>query len=103
MDCTVAKRFWLEAKKVTCVKLPKLHPLTWAHDPADQALCPPKDAAVILCGMWSLWMTRNKQQHGEAVWPMRVMVQWVIDLAFDLWQIALPPKDHHAAMREQQH
>jgi hypothetical protein len=53
--------------------------------------------------MWSLWMTRNKQQHGEAVWPMRVMVQWVIDLAFDLWQIALPPKDHHAAMREQQH
>jgi len=103
MDCTVAKSFWREAKKITGVKLPELHPLTWAHDLVDPALCPPKDAAIFLCGMWSLWMSRNMQRHGEKVWPMRVMVQWVTDLAFDLWQIAHPPEVHRAAMREHQH
>ena len=67
MDCTVAKSFWREAKKVTGVKLSELHPLTWAHDLVDPALCPPKDVAIFLCGMWSLWMSMNKQQHGEKV------------------------------------
>jgi len=77
---------------MTGVKMPKLHPVTWAHDLVDPALCSLKDAATILCGMWSLWMTRNKRRHGEAVYPVQVTVQWVKDMAFDLWQIAHPPK-----------
>jgi hypothetical protein len=31
MDCTVAKIFWAEMRKLSAVKLPRLHPITWAH------------------------------------------------------------------------
>ena len=84
MDCTVAKFFWAEVRRLTAVKLQVLHPLTWAHDLIHPALFPPKDAAVILCGMWSLWMGRNKRRHGEAAVPVRVAAKWEIDTAFDL-------------------
>lgn len=76
MDCTVAKYFWAEVKRLTAVKLPNLHPLTRAHDLIDPAVCSSRDAGVILCGMWSLWMTRNKRRHGEAATPVRVAVNW---------------------------
>jgi ribonuclease HI len=92
MDCTVAKSFWAEVKKLTGAKLPRLHPRSWAHDLVDPVLCSPKDAAIFLCGMWSLWMARNKQRHGEAAWPVRLAVQWVKDTSYDLWQLAHPPK-----------
>ena len=53
-------------RRLIAVKLSVLHPQTWAHDLIDEALFPPRDASVFLCGMWSLWMGRNKCRHGEA-------------------------------------
>lgn len=54
VECSVAKNFWVQTEQLTGVKLPKLSPLTWAHDLVDPAVYPKKDAAIILCGMWSL-------------------------------------------------
>lgn len=76
MDCTMAKYCWDQAKVLTSVKVPRLHPLTWAHELVDPGFCSGKDAAVILCGMWTLWMARKKRQHGEEGVPMRVAMQW---------------------------
>jgi len=103
MDCSVAKCFWVEMRKLTAVKLPHLHPLTWAHDLVDPGRCSPRAAAVLLCGMWSLWMARNKRRHGESPYPIRSAVQWVKDTAFDLWQLSHPPKCPRMAQPEQQH
>jgi len=55
-----------------------------------------KERAIIICGMWSLWMQRNKRRHGEAGLPIRQAVIWVRDTAFDLWQILHPPKQDRA-------
>lgn len=77
LDCTVAKLFWDQVRLLTGVKVPLLHPLTWARDLVDPSVISEKDAAVIICGMWSLWMSRNKRRHGEDVVPIRVAVQWV--------------------------
>ena len=92
MDCTVAKSFWAEIRKLTAVKLLNLHPLTWGHGLVDPGRCSPRDAAGILCGMWSLWMARNKWRHGEPPCPVHIAVRWVKYTAFDLWQMSHPPK-----------
>lgn len=88
MDCTVARAFWWKVKVFTGVKLPDLHPLTWARDIIDPKVCVPKDASVILCGMWSVWMSRNRRRHGEEEIPVRAAVWWAIDTAFDPLAIA---------------
>lgn len=64
LECTVAKEFWFQAKQLIGVKIPSLHPVTWARDLLTD-ICPRRDRAVILCGMWALWMMRNKRRHGE--------------------------------------
>lgn len=65
MECSVAKVFWAEMKNLTGVRLPDLHPHTWTHDLVDPAVCYPKEAAILLCGKWSLWTARNKRRHGS--------------------------------------
>jgi len=92
LDCTVAKAFWAQVRMMTGVKVPQLHPVTWARDLVDPDVFPAKSVAVVLCGMWSLWMSRNKKRHGERDVPVKFAVQWAIDTAFDLWQILHPAK-----------
>ena len=92
MDCTVARCFWEHTQGLTGAKLPRLHPHTWARDLIDPKCCSEKTAAIFLCGMWSLWMARNKRRHGELEVPMRRAVEWAKDTAFDLWQISHPIK-----------
>jgi len=74
LDCTVAKYFWEEVKLLTGVKVPPLHPVTWACDLIDPDVISGKDAAVILCGSWSLWMARNRRRHGERTVPVKIAV-----------------------------
>jgi len=79
LDCTVARMFWEEAKKITRVKVPCLRLESWAIDLMQDNVCPRKDRALIICGMWSLWMLRNKRRHGEVGMPIRQAVLWVCD------------------------
>ncbi|OEL13749.1 hypothetical protein BAE44_0025232, partial [Dichanthelium oligosanthes] len=90
MDCTIAKIFWEQTKELTGVKLPNLRTETWARDLLFWGSA--MDREIIICGMWSLWMFRNKRRHGEAAMPIRQAVLWVRDTAFDLWQILHPQK-----------
>jgi hypothetical protein len=53
-ECTWAKLFWEEVKSVTNVKVPDLHPNTWAIDLIDSDKVDQRDAAVILCGGWAM-------------------------------------------------
>jgi hypothetical protein len=46
---------------------------------------------MILIGMYSLWMQRNRRQHGEQTVPIKEAVRWAMDLAFDLWHISQVP------------
>jgi hypothetical protein len=54
-----AKRFWDEATTLLDVRLPRLHPQTWAKD----ILCEPqftdRERAKIITVMWSIWHSRN--------------------------------------------
>jgi hypothetical protein len=94
MDCTIARLFWDSTKHITGVKLPRLHEMTWARDLLQPDICPRKHAAIIICGMWSLWTMRNKRRHGEPHLPVRQAVEWVRHTAFDLWNMIHPEKGH---------
>jgi hypothetical protein len=92
MDCTMARLFWEDARTITGVKLPRLHERTWARDLLQPDICPRKNAAVILCGMWSLWMMRKKRRHGEAPLPVRQALEWVRETSVDLFGIYFIPR-----------
>jgi hypothetical protein len=87
LDCTVAKLLWNQTKVLSGIKIPPLHPLNWALDLIDQRIVLARDATVILCGMWSLWMARNNRCHVREPLPIKIMIQWAVDIAFDLWQM----------------
>jgi len=46
----------------------------------------------ILCGMWALWMMRNKRRHGEQSMTIQQAALWARDTAFDLWQLVHKPE-----------
>jgi hypothetical protein len=66
------------------VKLPTLHRANWASDLTDPTLCDEFSAAVILCGMWSLWRTRNDIKHGKNTIPVRKAIDWALDTVTQL-------------------
>ncbi|CAD6337949.1 unnamed protein product [Miscanthus lutarioriparius] len=54
----------------------------------EEMLCPRRDRALIMIGMWALWMLRNRRRHGELTMPVQQAVLWAKDIAYDLWQLS---------------
>ena len=86
VDCTVDKQFWSQTRAATGLKIPNLNAETWATDLMSE-LCPKRDQAIIMCGMWAMWMMCNKRRHGELSMTVQQAVNWAKDTAFDLWQL----------------
>jgi ribonuclease HI len=87
-ECTWAKMFWQEIKAVTSVKLPVLHPSSWAMDLVDSTQVDPSAVVVILCGGWAVWSERNARDHGERSRSLSEAVKWTTDITIDLTAIA---------------
>ena len=77
-ECTAAKMFWREVKIITGVKLPSLHPVSWASDLLMDELCNDKERAIFIIGMYSLWMQRNQRRQGDVHKPVggRLIQPW---------------------------
>lgn len=91
-ECTMAKLFWKEMKRLTGAKLPTLHPQFWAADILSSNVCSDKERSLFTIGMYALWTQRNQRRHGESAPPIRVVVQWAADLAHDLWLVTQQKK-----------
>jgi ribonuclease HI len=92
IDCTVAKIFWHEVKALTGAKLLKLHNQSWASDILRPDFCTDKERGFFIIGMYALWSQRNQRRHGEGVPPIRVAVNWAVNMAHDLWHITQEKK-----------
>jgi ribonuclease HI len=66
IECSHAKLFWEAAKGLLLIKLPRLHPLTWAKDILCEKAFSQKERAIIISVMYSIWSSRNNLTHGEA-------------------------------------
>ncbi|TVT96895.1 hypothetical protein EJB05_57860, partial [Eragrostis curvula] len=69
---------------MTGIKLPNLCPRTWTLDILDDNICREKDRGIILCGMWSLWCSRNDRRHGKTPIEQRLAIDWAVDSCFHL-------------------
>ena len=83
-DCTIAKRFWQATKEITGVKLPELRTSMWAKDLLAGDCCSDTDAAMIICGVWSLWSGRNARRHGRDRWDPNAAVRHVAAMLEDM-------------------
>ncbi|KAF8699764.1 hypothetical protein HU200_034643 [Digitaria exilis] len=83
----MVKLFWDQMKNLSVVKIPPLQQLTRASDLIDPACTRKENAAMILCGLWALWMARNDRRHDKEPRPVRALIQWATDTTFDLWQM----------------
>jgi hypothetical protein len=82
--CSYARQFWRTLTELTSVKLPELHPVTWSVDILDEKCCNEHDRCLILCGMWSLWSSRNDRKHGRSPIPVKLAIDWALDVCFHL-------------------
>ena len=74
IECSHAKLFWEKAKELLLVKLPRLHPRTWARDILCEPSITQKESAVITTVMYSIWTSRNNLTHDEAGFnPVKTM------------------------------
>jgi ribonuclease HI len=86
-ECTWARQFWHELKMVSRIKVPELHPVSWASDLIDGKRVSVEDACVILCGCWAVWTERNAMWHGNGGKSISASVRWVLETTFDLAQL----------------
>jgi hypothetical protein len=66
IECSHAKKIWEAAKEILLVKLPKLHPVTWAKDILCEYFFNQHEKAIITSVMYSIWSSRNNLTHGES-------------------------------------
>jgi hypothetical protein len=86
-QCTWAKLFWRELKMATTIKIPELHPDSWAIDLVEGSRVSMESACVILCGCWAIWMERNAVWHGESSRSISASVKWAMETTYDLAQL----------------
>jgi hypothetical protein len=89
--------FWQEIKLVTGCKLPFLHPSTWARDLLSGQSCSSEEAALFICGAWSLWTGRNAQKHGRNNSDPRAAAMYIAKMVEDV--ICLNLGAHHQTPR----
>lgn len=81
---SLAVSFWDRLKSITGIKLPQLHLAKRTSDLLDQSHCPDDARGVILCGMWSLWSSRNDRWHGKALIDIGVAIDWALEACLHL-------------------
>jgi hypothetical protein len=74
ISCSYVSQLWKSLVELTRVKIPDLHPVTWTTDILDDGICRECDRSIILCGMWSLWTSRNDRKHRKSPIPMKVAI-----------------------------
>ena len=98
-ECTYARQFWLRLRELTGIKLPNLTPDSWAVELLADGTCGEKERAIILCGMWSIWRSRNDRRHGKIPIDMGAAISWALDVCYHLISVT---KDSRTTNSNQQ-
>jgi hypothetical protein len=61
------------------IKLPRLHPDTWAKDLLCEKFITEADKSKIIIIMYSVWDSRNKWTHGEVGYKPQVAMEFIRD------------------------
>ncbi|KAF8694887.1 hypothetical protein HU200_037988 [Digitaria exilis] len=70
--------------ELTGIKLPRLCPRTCTVDLLDDSFCRTEERGTILCGMWSLWNSRNDRRRCKNRIEPRPAIEWGVDCCVQL-------------------
>jgi hypothetical protein len=84
VECSLAQAFWAKLKQLEGTKLPRLRSRTWPEDLLDDTWCRKNERIILLCGMWSLWNTRNDYHHGKKPINPALSIDWAMDVCYHL-------------------
>ena len=65
INCSHAKLFWAAARDFLGLKLPRLHPATWARDVLMDEIIQDQDRCKIIMVMHAIWSDRNRWTHDK--------------------------------------
>ena len=65
LTCSHARKFWDAALARFDLKIPRLHPITWAKDILMDDMFAEKDRCKIITIMYSVWLSRNRWTHDQ--------------------------------------
>jgi hypothetical protein len=99
--CSYAREFWRLLLDLMGVKLPALHLATWMMDLLDDKVCAEKERCFILCGMWSLWTSRNDRKHGKSPIPLKQAINWAMDVCLHLIHANVKVRQGHSSESQQ--
>jgi hypothetical protein len=94
-ECSWARAFWKNMQQASGVKIPQLHPRSWATDLVDGTLVSEDHTCIILCGAWAVWSERNFVWHGDGGRTVTQSVRWAVETAVDLRQAGKEKKPKH--------
>jgi ribonuclease HI len=86
-ECTWARLFWKDLKKIASINIPLLHPRSWATDLVEGKIVSLEIVCVILCGCWAVWQERNAVWHDEHGRSVTALVRWALETTYDLAQL----------------
>jgi hypothetical protein len=83
VECSHAQLFWTAAKDAFNLKLPRLHPVTWAEDILCESSFDSLDRNMTISIMAAIWDSRNKWSHDDSGYsPVKAVDNIAETLAF---------------------
>jgi hypothetical protein len=79
VECSHAQQFWSAAKDVFNLKLPRLHPITWAADILCEDSFENLDREMTISIMAQIWDSRNKWSHDDQGYNPKITVGFVAE------------------------
>jgi hypothetical protein len=83
-ECFMARSFWQSAKEIVGIKIPVMNPSTWTLYLLGPDRLITAEAALVICGFWSLWSGRSARKHGKEKWNPRTAVRNVYKILEDM-------------------
>ena len=65
VTCSHAQNYWRSARELLELKLPALHPYTWAKDITLDGMFSDEERSKITTIMHSIWNARNRWTHDQ--------------------------------------
>jgi hypothetical protein len=79
VECSHAQLFWSVAKDSLDLRLPRLHPATWAEDILTEGSFSNLDREMTISIMASIWDSRNRWSHDDEGYDPKNTVDFVAE------------------------
>jgi ribonuclease HI len=93
MECGHAKQFWNAAREILHLKLPNLHPDTWAMDILCDTMFSQGERESVISIMSAIWDSRNRWTHDDKGYDPSKTMETIAE-TMGLIEVRIPKMGH---------